>query len=406
MTIQHSRQPEPDPSDPTAAVSAPDISIDRAGDSLALVRYTFGRLPADSLVLIGLQGGTTGGHLRLDFSAALKNPRHCAERAADWLAGPEADPVPDAVLAAVFTDAWPAQRQHQGSSLISQLEHILQIRHRCPLIKTWYIGGGYVRDFDCTDPRCCPYPGLAAEDEIAAALTRSPQLDRLNPVSAPDHTIQTFLGVPPGPDAPTAEMIRSARQRTRNTHSGDLALDLWEISLKEITTTGHCTSALNPGHIAALLRSAEEPLLVQAMAPLAAVGIETARLGCRISALTEETTSPNESRGKAYEDYAAALTGSTEAPPAWDRIEALDALLHLLMPYQGSHRPNLLALKGWIEWVKGSGSSATLAVDTCLGEQPDHVLAQFLAELFEAIGPCPWARVKQHSHGWWYSRRS
>lgn len=403
MSIQHNRHSDPDPTDPSRAGSAAALSVERPGDSLALVRYTFGRLPTESLVLIGLHGGTTGGHLRLDFAAALNQPRHCAQRAASWLAGPAAEPTPDAVLAAVFTDAPPAQQQHKGTRVMQQLQQILSLEYDCPLVKTWYVGAGYVRDFECTDPRCCPYPGLDAEAELASALIRCPQLDALPAASAPGHLIETFLGVPPAPSAPTEEMVSAARRCTRNAHRGTAALKQWETSLNEITAAGRCESLVNPGHAALLLRSAEDALLVQALAPLAAVGIETAQAGCR--AEETEPIPSQAARQQAQQNYAAALTGTTADSPDWKRIEALDALLHLLIPYQGPHRLNLLALKGWIEWAKGSGSSATLAVDRCLQEEPEHLLGGFLSELFEASGPCPWARAKQLSHGWWRSQQ-
>lgn len=179
MTLQHNGNPDPDPSDPRGG-PAPALSVDRPGDALALVRYTFGRLPSDSLVLIGLHGGTTGGHLRLDFTAALDQPRHCAQKAAAWLAGPEAEPVPEAVLAAVFTDTPLTRGRRSGSRVVQELQRILELKYNCPLVKTWHVAGGFVRDFECADGSCCPYPGLDVEEQLTAALTRSPQLASLS----------------------------------------------------------------------------------------------------------------------------------------------------------------------------------------------------------------------------------
>lgn len=406
MTLQHNGNPDPDPSDPRGG-PAPALSVDRPGDALALVRYTFGRLPSDSLVLIGLHGGTTGGHLRLDFTAALDQPRHCAQKAAAWLAGPEAEPVPEAVLAAVFTDTPLTRGRRSGSRVVQELQRILELKYNCPLVKTWHVAGGFVRDFECADGSCCPYPGLDVEEQLTAALTRSPQLASLPPASSPAHIIETFLGVPPAPHAPTEEMISSARKCAGRAHRGRSELRLWDVSLQEITATGRCESVVNPGHTALLLRSAEDALLVQALAPLAAAGTETAQSGCRSPASVgeREAVPAHSAADRTYQDFAAALTGTTAAPPDWKRVEALDALLHLLIPYQGPQRLNLLALKGWIEWAKGSGSSATLAVDKCLQEEPEHLLGGFLRELFEASGPCSWARAKQLSYGWWRSQQ-
>lgn len=382
--------------------------MDRAGDALALVRHSFGELPRDSLVLIGLYNGTSGGHLRMDLAPALQQPRSCAERAAAWLAGPEADPVPDAVLAAVFTEAAPQPGQHHGRALMNELSEILQHQYQTPLLKTWYVGAGSVRDFDCTDARCCPYPGLMIEEELAAALARCPQLQILSRPTPPEETIETFLRVPLSPSAPSPQEVDSVRSSAGSHHDINAALRLWDQSITEITTTGGCESAQHAVHAEQLLSSAEDSLLVQSLAPLAAVSIEAASIRAPAETGRDVCSAPQspDTPTQLHQQHLAALTGQTEYAPQWARVDALDALLHLLVPYPGPQRGNLLALKGWIEWAKGCGSSATLAVSTCLADEPDHQLAGILAELFDASGPCHWARVKQLSHGWWRSRQS
>lgn len=399
MTIQHSQNPDPDPAHrPTWGSSAP-LSLDQAGDALALVRHSFGQLPTDSLVLIGLYGGTTGGHLRMDLAPGLQQPRRCAQKAAQWLVGPQADPVPEAVLAAVFTDAAPQPHHHQGATLMRELADALQLQHQCPLLKTWYVGAGFVRDFDCTDPTCCPYPGLLVDDEVAACLARSPQLDSMSRPTAPEQAIETFLAVPLAPSAPSPKKIAALRDAERQSnephHGGEEDLKLWEQAITEITATGRCESVQRPKQAAQLLRSAEDSMLVQSLAPLAADSLATARLASPSSTCGEPPAG----------QYVTVLTGQTDWAPDWARLEALDALLHLLAPYPGTQRRNLLALKGWIEWAKGRGSSAAMAVGRCLEEDPCHPLAAILSELFEASGPCPWARVKQRSYGWWQNRQ-
>src|SRR5699024_8571635 len=109
MTTHQSHYPQPS--------GSPALSIDRPGDALALVRHTFGQLPEDSLVLIGLHGGTTGGHLRMDLSPALMNPESAAETAAGWLAGPEAEPVPQALLSLIFSSEVASRPKLQGAAL-------------------------------------------------------------------------------------------------------------------------------------------------------------------------------------------------------------------------------------------------------------------------------------------------
>lgn len=400
MTIEHSSQSDPESSRSSEGQQAQGLSVDSPGDCLALVRYTFGRLPHDSMVLIGLQSGTTGAHLRFDFSAALYRPKDAADRAAEWLAGPTAAPVPEAVVGVIFSDASSTEPDASAATLVLLVEQVMQ-QLGCPLVKMWHAQKGYIRDFNCTDSRCCPYPGPEVSEELKASLNRVPQLTRPPQAIAPAEAIQTFLSAPPPPNAPSVEMVSAARQLVRTSSSGQSALSLWEMSLSEIASGGTCPSALNPGYVATLLRSAEDPLFVQALAPLAAAGTDTANMGCRIYDLTEDVGPISEARQRALGNYAAALAGTFDGPPQWARIEALDALLYQLIPYPGSHRLNLLALKGWIEWTKGQGSAAALAVDQCLREEPQHLLADFFAQLFGKSGPCPWARIKQNSYSWW-----
>lgn len=411
MTIQQNQNPDPDPFRRGRQGGSAPLLLDRAGDALALVRHSFGELPSDSLVLIGLHGGTTGGHLRMDLAPALLQPHRCAEQAAGWMAGPAADPVPDAVLAAVFTDNAPQAEQPHGATLLKELSEILQLHYQCPLLKTWHVGAGFVRDFDCADPRCCPYPGLIIEDELSAALARSPQLESLARPTAPEQAIETFLGVPLSPTAPSPHEVASLREPVADCppahQESQAALNLWEQSITEITVTGHCASVQHPDHTAQLLNSAEDSLLVQSLAPLAAVGMTAAHIRQADSPEGHSWGSHQTSRmpQQSHRQYVTALTGQTEYAPDWARVDALDSLLHLLAPYAGPQRQNLLALKGWIEWAKGCGSSAALAVSWCLEAEPDHQLARILAELFDASGPCHWARVKQLSHGWWQSQQ-
>src|SRR5690625_1128543 len=233
MTTPQNRNPGPDPSDRRNRSSSAPPNVDRAGAALALVRHSFGQLSSESLVLIGLYNGTSGGHLPRDLAPALHQPRSCAQRAAAWLAGPEADPVPDAVVAAVLTDADAHPEQHHGRAVIDDLSEILQHQYQCQLLKTWYVAAGSVRDFDCTDARCCPYPGLLVEDELAAALARCPQLEILSRPTPPEETIETFLAVPLSPSAPSPQTVATLRERAPFHHDINAALRLWERCITE-----------------------------------------------------------------------------------------------------------------------------------------------------------------------------
>ncbi|WP_258933097.1 DUF4192 domain-containing protein [Nesterenkonia pannonica] len=64
----------------------PSAHLDRPGDALALVQHTFGYMPQESLVLIGLAGGSSGGHLRVDLAGGAADPYAMARQCAEWLA--------------------------------------------------------------------------------------------------------------------------------------------------------------------------------------------------------------------------------------------------------------------------------------------------------------------------------
>ncbi|WP_300344289.1 DUF4192 family protein [Nesterenkonia sp.] len=375
----------------------PTLSVDAPGDALALVCHSFGRLPEDSLVLIGLLDGCTGGHLRMDFSAAAATPETSAEQAADWLAGPQAAPAPQAVMALVFTEERPSPGPPPGQRLMQSITEHLEGRYAAPLVQAWLVGAGCIRDFWCRDRRCCPYPGLDAEQLLAETLQRVPQLSGPGAPSG-RQVLDAFLTAQAPPEAPTDAQVAAAAQDGGRSEP-EVLLSLWDIALRETVRAAAPEWAQQPQRLAAMLGSLASDDFAQALPVLAAEGPETALAG-RLA------VNPHSAYSAAMaKQCAAVLCGETGSAPDWSRIEAFDALLQLLISYTASaadpRRTNMVSLKAWVEWAKGCGTAASAAVEHCLRHQPEHGMARSLAAAFELIGPCAWARVKQHSYSWW-----
>lgn len=396
-----SSSPHPPESHPINAASP--LNLDRAGDALALVRHTFGELPEDSLVLVGLRDGATGGHLRLDLSPALQRPSESAISASVWIAGEEADPVPEAAFAVVLGDVEPSISSQRTEPLRQALRRTLETEFGVPLLKVWQVGAGFVRDAECHEPQCCPYPGASVDEELHQALQRCPQLqsvpaerpaeqvlaDFLSPLDTDDSGAAEQGAAPAGDDGGT-DSLRASLLSPEDPATGfdPVAVSLWDIALTQTLRTGSTRWAETPERRMRMVNSLSSERQLESLIVCAAEGADAAH------------------SDTAVRRHRSVLMGCTGRAPAWDRVEALDHLLHGIMTDAREHCVHLLALKAWIEWAKGRGSVADSAVQRCLDQDPHHQFAGFLKAMFEVIGPSSWARVKRHSYGWWRSSQS
>lgn len=386
--------------DPELNAGAP-LSIEDPGDALALVQHTFGHIPEDSLVLIGLMDGATGGHLRVNLAPAQQDPVEFGQRCAAWIAGPGASPVPEAVLAVIFGSQAPdMDAPAQYDVLLTTLAEDLLLHADTRLVKVWHCGEGHIRDYECCDPLCCPYPGQEVGPALAQAVRRIPALAGTRAYS-PKEAVEAFLSRSP---LLTQEQIDSVRHhRAPAPQLPEAVLTLWDTALRRsIRQSSSSTRAdsqwihATPARASALLRSLQHPAHAGLLMAMTTVGLNTA-VTCALAG--QETAA----------ELGHAVWGTSELPPQWERVEALDSLLHQLTPFAEGHQlEQILGLKSWIEWIRGRGSNAEAFAQKVQQLNPgrwnsrtDPPLAKTVLRWISVLGICPWAQVKRSSYSWW-----
>lgn len=435
------------------------LSLNHPGETLALVAHIFGFLPEESLVVIGLDGGITCGHLRIDLPAGAGSapPEHLEDFAgsiADCLFGQEEEPSPGAALVLILAPepAMPGRRPYAG--LLAALRSAFRAARGTEVVQTWYAGGGHIRDYDCQEETCCPYPGLAVGEELSRVLTAHPMFagrdDVLGNDGALAHGGAPALGAPadilawfetppfsvgaahrPGGAAavPSAAEIAQveAAVETHVRRFGELSQEggrppylcvaAWDVALSRAEAEGSAEWLLeSPEQIAAMLVAVVDTGLRDTLIPMAAVDFGTAIYGylafCagRRTGLEPEQAaqliggggqaSPEDLPAR-VEDYERSFLGQTGRTPAWERIDALETVLRAVHPFAGAEaRSHILSLMGWVEWARGRGSVAGAYIDRCLEQSPENQLAQLIGRYMDVGGICPWAKVRRHSWSW------
>lgn len=421
----------------------PTLSFDRPGDNLVLVRRTFGRLPRSSLVIIGLQGGVTGGHMRVDLPEPTTAVADYARRAAECIAGMDAHPPPEAVVLLLFVEeepdvSWvedPSARPH--AALVESLSSIFEAEYGVEVPKIWIVGGSRMRDYQCLTSSCCPFPGEDTASLLADAEVRHPWLCDLGGsfgrASFEDPSVQVHRFESGG--------LREAEFLTAVSEHGDTLAESgrgggaevhdlllhWDSAL-EITAEVRSADwlAVRPESAAQLLAVAKWPGLLDTLIPLAAEGFATGLcgyLGHRAAADSGEDPlraarllrdrygeqipddlASSEDLETLLHGYRLSFLGRTGRRPDWRRMDALRDLLSALAGCAETESlTHMMALMGWIEWARGRGSCAGAFIDRCRELTPEHELAQLIEQYMALGGISPWARVKVHSWSWWHS---
>lgn len=101
--------------------------IENLGDTLALTQHTFGYLPQDSLILIGLADGQARGHLRVDLEPLSTYPGAQAHKLADWMLTDTAK-APQA-LAVVIADQNQLLTEEETEAISSALGTVFNDRN-------------------------------------------------------------------------------------------------------------------------------------------------------------------------------------------------------------------------------------------------------------------------------------
>ena len=426
------------------------LSLNRPGDTLALVSWTFGFLPKNSLVVIGLDDGITGGHLRVDLPAGAaqapaENLGDFADSIGECLLGAEASPVPEAALVLIFApeEAEPGRRPYAG--MLKALKASFAARGDTPVVHTWYVGGGHIRDYDCGEQSCCGYPGLEVRQEMDAVLQKHPLFSardhgrtRGGPVAGdqgPEAVVHWFEAPLSDGEASVGEILYSADEveqlredvaSHRNRFDSMTAQDgrppyvcaaAWDAAISRTEVNGSAGWLFEcPDQLAAMLTAVADSGMRDAIIPMAALDFDTALCGYLVLSAGPRSGRHREKIAEllgregrpipgdldaAVEDFQAAFLGDTGRRPDWERIDALEMVLRVAHAFgDAPARSHVLSLMVWVEWARGRGSIAGAYVDRCVERYPQNRLAQLLGRYMDVGGICPWAQVKQHSWSW------
>lgn len=411
------------------------LEIQDPGDCLALLRHTFSSLPRDSLVVVGLLDGATGGHMRIDLAPALREPVSSARLIADCLAGEGSAPAPEAALVVLIGEDDPSPEQDRTwRACLDALRLMLESEYCVRIVQVWFLAGGHIRDPRCPDPQCCSLPGRRVAD-LRIPLLAPPADAGSGPEAWPlEKTAHRFLDGAPRADPAMVALLkelRADREGSSGSFNGRRVLESWDLALRcqlaaaQNTGLGEAPGDLSEvqgqtqgqaqGPAGAVCAAPGEPraraawfnrLLGQLrtsfgrdlLIPLAALGLEHAVLGLEQAQSDPERGSAEDPR---LRDYAGSFLGETSSRPDWDRVDALETVLRELVPYaREAERENLLALMAWVEWARGRGTASGSFIDRCLEEFPHNEFSRLIEELMRLKGVCRWARVKQHSWSW------
>lgn len=234
-------------------MTAPDhLTITGPEDILGFIPHSLGYWPANSLVVMTMQGNRLGATLRIDLPDASRCRGSAlaafARTVRDYL---EADEEADGTLLALFAGP-PAEETAGGAAdagadpggpdpggidpdgaalarLLGELERTLG-EAGLPVRDAWLVGERYWRNAHCLDPACCAPPGRPVEEirnsRLNAELVfRGSSVGAAPGVSAP--------AVPPdqrGPEVLEAQQAwaREFSGRWRNRAQFDAVLDIWE----------------------------------------------------------------------------------------------------------------------------------------------------------------------------------
>ncbi len=379
------------------------MDIQQPGDSARLVEHTFGCLPSDSLIVIGLLGGFTGGHMRINLGPALADPFAAARMIAECLAGPGAEPAPEAAMVMLIGEAPTSPEQDAAwSSCLEALGLILEAEYCVRIVQCWFLAAGRIRDPACTEHSCCKLPGQPLHELLGHPDEHSGRPGGTGPAGRRPlrDAAERFLQQAPAPEATVLDRVQQARrtqERRLDAAAAERLLHRWDVVLQALLRgSGSPTADEVPELLKQLRTASSRDLLI----PLATVGLPATLAG-----LQADHSDARGPRGPAQEqllaDYASCFLGETGRRPDWDRVDALEHVLGALVPYVvGSERENLLCLMAWIEWARGRGTAAGSFIDQCLAEFPENQFSRLIDRLMQLKGVCLWARVKKHSWSW------
>lgn len=299
------------------------LNITGPADLLAAVPHLLGTTPAESFVVITAQGGTLGVTLRVDAPEHAE-PGGYAQTLTSYAARDE-DATASYVV--VYTDEHPDGYPYAAhvAALVNELATA-----RMPVRNVWLVTSTHWSEFG-TDEN---HPRAEITDSQAnAALTyfgSATDVDVYNPA-----LLGTWAQRVEAPESTAAET--------------DAACEAW----------------------AALLDGEGTP--AQQSARYLAAALQNTFI--RDFMFRETITAHNGSFGDV-------MLGKFTDRPDWDRIDRAEAMaFELMKAVPAGQRAPMMALMGWLQWLKGNGTQADRYFKHALNDVSDFRLAVLLREL-------------------------
>ncbi len=291
-----------------------------------------------------------------------------------------------------------------------------------PVREAWYVGDTYWRDAFCTDQSCCPAPGRPVQT-IRDSMLNAEMVFRGSSVGpSPEdgaHRSATLSGAKRAAILASEAAWAAQLDRRRGSRAQFCQLvHHWEALL------ANTSAQLLPINDAAYLRASlrvpawRDAVLVMAAAGQAAAlaGAEAFDIfdsGCDLAPVgpaplrppsadesspadpTNRRAGPDSVSGADVPGYGGVLLGLEPVVPAWDSLNALDAVLEQLSTCGGTATAAALTGRGWIAWCRGRGSYAAAYLGRALEEEPGYRLAELMLELVRRGTLCGWASRKE-----------
>ena len=317
------------------------IKISSGADLIALVMHTVGFKPAESLVLIAMAGKRIRATLRIDLPANEAGNETLATVATTAMLN---DVEADGSLFFVFTEELGIDSQPR-EALVETLMRELD-KGGIPARDGWLInpeGWGSYLELDAT-----MRPMTEVNDSVISAEMTF-RGSSYTPTSAV--TIPAFVADATATTARIAALVTEDEIDPFDTEAEPMATAraTWQTALDD-----RGQGADNTALIAAVQNvMVRDRLMVDV-----------------VSAATS------------VEEFSNALMGRFTQAPNWRRVDTAESTLaRLLTETPGMYRAPLLTIIGWLEWLKGRGTSAGQYLTAAMQADSGYRLAQLLDQL-------------------------
>lgn len=298
------------------------LKVSNPGDLLALATNCYGYTPENSLIIIGLNAGKTGAHLRVDLAPGLTEAKSITTQYARHFGDHHE------ACAVLMTGPYAPAPGYMGhpsseSNALAVIDEALAAVG-APVIAAWQYGEGYA--YDLQNP-AATYPG-----EIYSM--NSPAAKNLLPAQqvTPQDTVKRYSRRAPDPTLEKA--IHAA------TASPSEGLQIWDAVL---------TGELTPENLTA-------PEMAGMLASLAGHGAKAV-----IATATAGPAAGHDIITRPHTPGLPAVANTTGPAPDWARIDRLADALAVLVPYAPLQSgADLFAVMAWVSFAKGSTSTKVL----------------------------------------------